>query len=111
MNDLVDTLLRGVGGPWRGDREVDYEEDVGENVRIIDADALMEVLHGEEGAEALDHFPLRLIKVKRIVDNMPTVPAIPLDWLRNMMLEREAEESRAAWVVMREWKKGQEART
>lgn len=39
-----------------------------------------------------------------------TVDAIPVEWLRNMMLEREAEESRAAWLVMREWKKEQEAR-
>lgn len=35
----------------------------------------------------------------------PTIDAIPVEWLRNMMLEREAEESRAAWVVMREWRK------
>lgn len=39
------------------------------------------------------------------------VDAVPVEWLGNMMLEREAEESRAAWLVMREWQKEQEART
>lgn len=50
-------------------------------MRLIDADALMEVFRGKEGANALDHFPLRLIKVKQIVDNAPTIDAIPVEWL------------------------------
>ena len=37
--------------------------------------------------------------------NAPIIDAIPVEWLRDMMLKREAEESRAAWVVMREWRK------
>ena len=38
-------------------------------LRLIDKDALMEVLRGENGADALNHNPVMLIKVKRIVDD------------------------------------------
>lgn len=37
------------------------------------------------------------------------VEAVPVEWIRDMMLEREEEESRAAWIVKREWQKEQEA--
>lgn len=43
--------------------------------------------------------------IEHKINEMPTIDAIPVEWLRDMMLECEAEESRAAWVVMREWRK------
>ena len=33
---------------------------------------------------------------KEAIENIPTVDAVPVEWMRDMMLEREAEESRAA---------------
>ena len=54
-------------------------------MRLIDADALMEVFRGERGGDALDHFPLRLIKVRHIVDDAPTIDAIPVEWLEKQM--------------------------
>ena len=47
----------------------------------------------------------KLYEANLCIIDAPTIDAIPVEWLRNMMLEREAEESRAAWVVMREWRK------
>lgn len=82
-------------------------------VRLIDADALCVHIVGEfdgvcvydvSGDEAAREFC-------DMVDIAPTIDAIPVEWIRKMMLECEAEESRAAWVVMREWKREQEART
>lgn len=60
-------------------------------MRLIDADELMEVFRGEEGAKALDHSPLRLIRVKQIVDNATKIPAIPVEWLVNLKNEYARE--------------------
>lgn len=86
-------------------------------MRLVDADALMEVFRGEEGAKALDHFPLRLIKVKQIVDNSPTIGAIPVEWLRRQyhkyMQNNDKLMCDAYAVVMGEWydwQKEQEAK-
>lgn len=78
--------------------------------RLIDADALR-LMKVEECAGHSIEYAMGWKACIEWIKDAPTVPAITLDWLRNMMLEREAEESRAAWVVMREWKKEQEART
>jgi hypothetical protein len=48
--------------------------------------------------------------VEDMIENAPAVDAVPRWWLENMMLEREAEESRAAWLVMREWQREREAK-
>ena len=80
-------------------------------MRLIDADALKETFHGEEGAKALDHFPLRLIKVKQIVDNAPTIDAIPVEWLRAFCADDIAEDQQETieWML-KVWKREQEAR-
>lgn len=83
-------------------------------MRLIDSDAL-DYMICEAQAECKrngGNFRFGVLSnVRENIKELPAIDAIPLDWLRNMMLEREAEESRAAWVVMREWEKGQEART
>lgn len=81
-------------------------------MRLIDANALMEVFRGDEGADALDHFALRLIKVKRVVDNAPTIDAIPVGWLidRANDPERAPLYRRYAQMLYEEWRKEQEAR-
>ena len=87
----------------------------GENVRLIDADALIEVFRGEEGAKALDHFALRLIKVKKIVDDAPTIDAIPVEWLMKVLAEAnefpisERETIVAIPYLVKRWQKEQEA--
>jgi hypothetical protein len=65
----------------------------------------MEEFRGEKGADALDHFPLRLIKVKRIVDDAPTIDAIPVEWLRKKAEENShyAEPYFAFAYVLHEW--------
>lgn len=80
-------------------------------MRIIDADALMEVFRGEEGAKALDHFSLRLIKVKKIVDDAPTIDAIPVEWIHKFCEDDISEEQREAieWMLG-VWQREQEAR-
>jgi hypothetical protein len=49
-------------------------------------------------------------EINEVLNGLPAVDAVPWWWLENMMLEREAEESRAAWLVMREWQKEREAK-
>lgn len=60
--------------------------------------------HDDDGYEVEDADEKRKV-ITDLVNGIPTVDAAPVEWLRDMMLEREAEESRAAWVVMREWRK------
>lgn len=72
-------------------------------MRQIDADKLWEVLRGEEGAKALNHSPVKLMDVKRIIDNAPTVEAIPIGWLRNIILTCDDEESKAAYKLLHKW--------
>ena len=85
-------------------------------MRPIDADALKEVFRGEEGAKALDHFPLRFIKVKQIIDNAPTIDAIPVAWLREKIKEHTDEEgwqdylANSFGLCIEEWQNEQEAR-
>lgn len=46
----------------------------------------------------------------RIVANLPTVDAIPLEWLREKMLHGEPDESKTAWRTLKMWEREQEAR-
>ena len=45
--------------------------------------------------------------VEDALENAPAVDAIPVDWLRGVMIGSDVEESKAAWIVMREWKRKQ----
>jgi hypothetical protein len=74
-------------------------------VRLIDADALNKELQKRVGSPTDE----KLYEANLCIIDAPTINAIPVEWVRNMMVEREAEESRAAWLVLREWKKEQEA--
>lgn len=78
----------------------------GESMRLVDVDALNKELQKRIGSPTDD----KLYEVNLCIIDAPTIDAIPVEWVRNMMLEREAEESRAAWLVLREWEKEQEAR-
>ena len=52
-----------------------------------------------------------IIKLQRErLDDMPAVDAIPVDWLRERMLNGEPKESKAAWRVLKEWNARKEAK-
>ena len=76
--------------------------------RLIDADALKHEIVGA--------IPLMLsirIPIEDEIDAAPTVDAIPMEWLNNKMLDlqnRDKALSKAAWLVLYEWQKAQEAR-
>ena len=72
-------------------------------MRQIDADNLWEVLRGEEGAKVLNHSPVKLMDIKQIIDNAPTIDAIPVEWLNNIMLNGDNEDSKAAWRMLHKW--------
>lgn len=78
-------------------------------MRQIDADKLWEVLRGEEGAKALNHSLVELMEVKQIIDNAPTIEAIPVEWLKAC-----GKRGSIIWVIadilIERWQKEQEAR-
>lgn len=75
-------------------------------MRLIDADALNKMLQERVGSPTDD----KLYEVNLCIIDAPTIDAVPVDWLRELMLYGEPEDSKAAWRVMREWERGQEAR-
>lgn len=81
-------------------------------MRPVDADALIDALHSKEGAEALDHSPLRFIKVKLIIDNVPTIKTIPIEWIEKC--QYEMERGSAMWwalqSIIERWQNEQEAK-
>ena len=91
------------------------KEEVAE-MRLSDADVLRGILleiyeekekrRDQAGRSAISDAIIRLGAV-------PEVNAIPVEWLRDKLLDMpNADEalSKAAWMVMRAWKKEQEAR-
>lgn len=46
-----------------------------------------------------------VLDVLEWIADAPTIPAIPMDWLRDRMLEGDPEESKAAWRVKKMWDK------
>lgn len=77
--------------------------------RIIDADALKDNMFGYAPPE----MTWDRGDIEHKIDEMPTIDAIPVEWLRDKMLDLQNKDkalSRAAWLVLYEWKKEQEAR-
>ena len=91
----------------------------GENVRPIDADALREevefhptsvsVCMTVEEAKGQTYFKNRCLED---IDNAPTVPAIPVEWLNDRAkdITRAPLYRRYAQMIIDEWQKEQEAR-
>ena len=87
-------------------------------MRLIDADALPSALfqkhvHDEEELEPMLYFE----DAVKVVENAPTIPAIPVEWLRGLMIVyaniNTSEYAAYAYClnnVIEEWQKGQEAR-
>ena len=79
--------------------------------RLIDADALTAKCgewYTEEGTE--EGF---IGTLESLLNAAPTIPAILVEWLNNKMLDLQNKDkalSKAAWLVLYEWQKEQEAR-
>ena len=78
------------------------------------AAAVLEVLRGENGADALNHNPVMLIKVKRIVEDAQIIDAIPAEWLKERKHWAAIDgdhwaENIINWLL-EAWQKEQEAR-
>lgn len=77
--------------------------------RLIDADALNKELQKRIGSPTDD----KLYEVNLCIIDAPTVDAIPVEWLNSKMLDLQNKDkalSKAAWLVLYEWQKEQEAR-
>ena len=65
-------------------------------MRLIDADALKEKkVYSHERHE-------KIVPVAEI-DWSPTIDAIPVEWLNNVMLNCDDEDSKAAWRMLHKW--------
>ena len=76
--------------------------------RLIDADLLNKELQKRLGSPVDD----KLYEVNLCIIDAPTIDAIPLEWLRDKMLDlqnRDKALSKAAWLVLYEWQKEQGA--
>lgn len=72
--------------------------------RLIDADALPNELfkkhvHDGEELEPMLYFE----DAVKVVDNAPTIDAIPVEWLNNVMLNCDDEDAKAAWRILHKW--------
>lgn len=87
--------------------------------RFIDADALREYWHISEKCEEC-HWNNRdcskpsyysLHDICEGIDEVPTIDAIPVEWLKGLMLSTDDDVDKVefAWI-MREWQKEQGAR-
>lgn len=72
-------------------------------MRLIDADALKESVNKNLQGQ------LYGFEVYGLICDAPTIDAIPTDWLDRLMQDGTPEESKAAWRVLRAWRKEQEA--
>ena len=85
-------------------------------MRVIDADALPNELfkkhvHDGEELEPMLYFE----DAVKVVENAPTIDAIPVEWMRDKMRgyasSLKSTETAALVMVMQMWQKEQEART
>lgn len=84
--------------------------------RLIDADALKRQIQEAYCAECDDYNGIRcracsIDDALFQVDAAPTIAAIPVEWLKGLMLstEDDVDKMEFAWI-MREWREEQEAR-
>jgi hypothetical protein len=66
--------------------------------RLIDADALV-----EEIVNIDDLRRLSTATIGRALDAAPTIDAIPVEWLNNVMLNCDDEDAKAAWRILHKW--------
>ena len=88
--------------------------------RAIDADALKEQIESHVVSMSVclsvdEHYGKVTMREECLQDiaDAPTIDAIPVEWLNNKMLDlqnRDKALSKAAWLVLYEWQKEQEAR-
>ena len=76
-------------------------------MRLIDADALKSALAHAAKDYCNRNGPMRTIDFESLIDKAPTIDAIPVEWLRDMMEEnsRYAEPYFAFAYVLHEWQR------
>lgn len=83
-------------------------------MRLIDGDYIIEGLsHFNDRVNGDPHFINGIETAKEMIDNAPTVDAIPVEWLDEKILDLKHKDkalSAAAWLVLHAWQKEQEAR-
>ena len=50
-------------------------------MKLVNADDMFEYMKSEDGAIQLGHSPVRFLDVKRVIESVPTIAAIPVEWL------------------------------
>ena len=83
-------------------------------MKLVNADDIFEYMKSEDGAIQLGHSPVRFLDVKRVIESVPTIPAIPVEWIVEYAGEADYS-GRADIAVILEmlldvWQKEQEAR-
>ncbi|MBP5709674.1 MAG: hypothetical protein J6W84_01720 [Bacteroidales bacterium] len=53
-------------------------------MKLVNADDMFEYMKSEDGAIQLGHSSVRFLDVKRVIESVPTVEAIPVEWLRHI---------------------------
>lgn len=76
--------------------------------RLIDADALKSALAHAAKDYCNRNGPMRTIDFESLIDNAPTIDAIPVEWLRKW--PRDLREGAYVRDILRDWQKEQEAR-
>jgi hypothetical protein len=84
-------------------------------MRVIDADKLAMISHGDTEDAAYDEGYCSAINwFKEIIDEAPTVEAIPVEWIRHQMhlyaSKLQSTELKALNITLCLWEKDQEAR-
>ena len=84
-------------------------------MRLIDADALYEVMEFNQTSvsvcmtvEEAKGRTAQKVQCLEDIDNAPTVDAIPVEFVRDMMLHGDPDESNAAWRVLKAWEEASE---
>ena len=70
--------------------------------RLVDADALYKRVAGAVYTDDLST-SIAVDIVKSAINEAPTVEAIPISWLDELMITGEYDESKAAWRVEKAW--------
>ena len=78
-------------------------------MRLIDADALKEKIEQSDGDGAIAKYCKRVL-AECLDNDAPTIPAIPVEWLRQYAPEKWSTYMQAAVeIIIEAWQKEQEA--
>lgn len=78
---------------------------------LVNTDDMFEYMKSEDGAIQLGHSNVRFLDVKRVIESVPTIDAVPVEWLleKRDNVHNFMAEGTINWLLY-EWQKEQEAR-